>query len=243
MRVFLGSSGAGSVTVSVAFPRATAAQVEDLKTGLHVADLRAAGWAVDGPRAGPSGMTLVSASHTFSSISQVPALVADIAGSGPEADRPFRLNISEVPGFLHDSYTATGTVDLKCSLSCFDDAQLAKSLGYALGMPSSQAHQLIPDPGKDIQVRFEVVMPGRVTGAHVGATDDTGTLVWAPVLGQTTTVTASSAVVNESRVAALGIAVGAGALVVLVTAFTVVWTGRRRHRWRHRGGVPVGRYR
>ena len=237
VRVVVAPSGTGSVSLIVTFPRATASQVEDLKTGLPVADLRSAGWVVRGPRPGPNGTTVVSASHSFSDLSQVPALVADIAGNGPEADRPFRLAVNEVPGYLQDNYTASGTVDLRCSLSCFDDPRLAARVGNALGLPPSQLHQLISDPAKEIAFRMEVELPGQVTTSDAGTTAAAGgALIWSPVLGQATVVTASSKVVDKSRIEALGIAVGAGAFVVLVTALIVVWSGRR-HRHRYRGGL------
>jgi hypothetical protein len=234
LRVDVNRSGAGTVTLAVTFPSGTAAQVEDLKNGLPVSDLRATGWVVDGPHAGPAGSTVVSATHAFSDLSQVPALVADIAGSGPEAARPFRLAVNEQTGFLANSYTASGSVDLQCSLACFDDPKLAASVGYALGVPSSEVRQLVADPAKEIAFRVEVVLPGQVTTSDASARASTGALVWSPVLGEATTVTASSEVVDKGRVQALGIAVGAGAVVVVVTAMYVVWSGRRGRRGRRR---------
>jgi hypothetical protein len=237
LRVDVAPSGSGSVTLTVAFPANTAAQIEDLKNGLPVTDLRAAGWVVDGPRSEPGGTTVVSASHDFSELSQVPALVADIAGSGPQADRPFRLTVNEVPGYLENTYTASGRVDLQCSLSCFDDPKLAASVGYALGMPASEVHQLIADPAKEIDFRVEVLLPGQVTGSDATVAADGGhPLSWSPVLGTTTPVSESTKVVDKGRVEALGIAVAAGAFVVLVTAVFVIVTGRR-HRHRYRGGL------
>jgi hypothetical protein len=234
LRVVVGRSGTGSVALTVAVPSSTAVQVEDLKNGLPVADLRAAGWVVTGPRSRPDGSTVVSARHTFSNLAEVPALVADIAGSGPEAKRPFRLAVNEQPGFLQNSYTASGRVDLQCSLSCFDDPKLAASVGYALGMPPSEVRQLVAHPAKDIGFRVQVLLPGQVTTSDAGGTADDGTLVWSPVLGQATSVVASSKVVDTGRVRGLAIAVGAGAFIVVVTAFYVVWSGRRRRR---RGGL------
>ncbi len=235
LRVVVGHSGAGTVTLAVTVPNATAAQIEDLKTGLPVADLRAAGWVVAGPRPGPGGTTVVSASHSFSNPSELPPLVADIAGNGPEASRPFRLSVQEQPGFLQNSYTASGTVDLRCSLSCFADPKLAESVGYALGMPASEVAQLVgKDPGKVIAFRVEVLLPGQVTTTDAPARADGGTLIWSPVLGQATSVVASTKVVDTDRVRALAIAIAAGAFIVAVTAFYLVWSGRRRRR---RGGL------
>ena len=235
LRVVVNRSGSGSVTLAVTVPKSTAAQVEDLKTGLPVNDLRAAGWVVDGPRAGPAGSTVVSASHTFSDPSELPDLMADIAGSGPETNRPFRLSVAEQPGFLQDSYTASGSVDLRCSLACFDDPKLATSVGYALGLPTSEVRQLLGnDPKKEITFQVEVLLPGQVTTTDAGARAGGSTLVWSPVLGQSTSVVATSKVVDNSRVRALAIAVAAGALIVVMTAFYLVWSGRRRKR---RGGL------
>ncbi len=234
LQVAVNPSGAGTVTLAVTVPDSTAAQIEDLKNGLPVGDLRAAGWVVSGPRPGPAGTTVVSASHTFANHSEVPALVADIAGNGPEANRPFRLSVQVQPGFLQNSYTASGSVDLRCSLSCFDDPKLAASVGYALGMPASEVRQLVGDPAKSISFRVEVVLPGQVTTTDAGARGDGGTLIWSPVLGQSTSVVASSKVVDTGRVRALAIAIAAGAFVVAVTAFYLVWSGRRRRR---RGGL------
>jgi hypothetical protein len=237
LRVVVAPSGSGSVALTVAFPASTAAQIEDLKNGLPVADLRAAGWVVNGPRPGAGGTTVVSATHSFSELSQVPALVADIAGNGPQADRPFQLAVNEVPGFLQDNYTVSGHIDLQCSLSCFADPKLATSVGYALGLPPSQVHELISDPAKEIEFRAQVLLPGQVTSSDATYPADSGdALNWSPVLGETMPVAASSKVVDRGKVEALGIAVAAGALVVLVTAAFVVWSGRHRRR-RSRGGL------
>jgi hypothetical protein len=228
VRVDVDRQGAGSVTVSVTFPRTTAARIEDLKAGLPVADLRAAGWVVDGPRTGPAGSTVVSASHNFSDLSQVPALVADVAGSGTESQRPFRLQVSQQPSFLQDRFVATGDVDLRCSLSCFDDPQLAKNVGYALGLPEAEVRQLMgPDPAKDIAFSVEVLLPGKVTSSNA-ARRSSGGLVWLPVLGNATSLQAASKKVDVPRVRALYVAVNAGALVVLTTAAYLMWRRRRR---------------
>ena len=231
----MGRSGGGSVTLLVAFPRTTAAQIEDLKSGLPVGDLKAAGWVVRGPLPGPGGSIQVSASHSFANPSEVPALVADIAGSGPESKRPFRLTVSEQPSFLQDRYKASGTVDLQCSLSCFADPRLAASVGYALGMPQAElAHLVGNDPAKEIDFRVEVTLPGKVRSSDSTGRADGDALVWSPVLGQATPVLASSKFVDTARVRGLVVAISAGSLVVLATAAWVLWSGRRRRR---RGGL------
>ena len=231
LRVVVGRSGTGSVALVVSFPAATAAQLEDLKAGLPVADLRAAGWVVDGPKPGPEGSTVVSASHTFSNLSQVPALVADVAGSGPERSRPFRLTVNKLPGLLQDHYLASGMVDLRCWVSCFNDPRLAASVGYPLGLSPAEVHRLFgAHPGDELTFGFEVLLPGTVTSSDASGHVGGGNLVWSPVLGKATAVFASSKTENTPLIRALAAAIGAGALVVLFTASYLLWRRRRRGR-------------
>jgi len=231
LRVVIGRSGSGSVALAINFPKATAAQLEDLTAGLPVADLRAAGWVVEGPKPGPNGSTVVGASHTFASLTQVPALVADVAGSGPDKNRPFRLDVTELPGLLQDHYAASGIVDLRCWLSCFNDPHLAASVGYPLGLSPAEVHRLFgPHPGDELTFGFEVLLPGTVTSSDATGHATGGGLVWSPVLGKATTVLASSETENLQVVRALAAAIGAGALVVLLTASYLLWRRRRRRR-------------
>jgi hypothetical protein len=233
LQVDVGPSGSGSVALQVSFPKATAAQIEDLKAGLSVADLRADGWVVVGPKPGPGGGTVVSASHTFAKLAQLPALVADIAGSGPEDSRPFRLSVTKRPGLLQDHYTATGMVDLRCGLSCFDDPLLAASVGYPLGVAPSEVRRLFgAHPGSELTFRFNVVLPGTVTSSDATERSAGGGFVWAPVLGKATTVLASTETENTPVIRALAVAVGAAVLLVLLTVALFV---RRRRRRRRRG--------
>ena len=169
VEVDVGLSGQGSVTLTVSVPKATAAAVEDLRTGLPVADLRAAGWVVTGPAAGKGGSVTVEASHRFSRLAQVPALVADIAGSGPEGSRPFRLAVSEDRQLLHDRFATSGAVDLRCGLSCFDDARLLSRVGYPLGLPPAEVARLLVYPAKELTFRFLVVLPGKASSTNASS--------------------------------------------------------------------------
>jgi hypothetical protein len=173
VEVDVGLSGQGSVTLTVTLPKATAAGVEDLKAGLPVADLRAAGWVVTGPASGQGGKVTVEASHRFSRLAQVPALVADIAGSGPERSRPFRLAVSEDRQLLHDRFAASGAVDLRCGLACFDDAQLLSRVGYPLGLPPAEVARLLANPAKELTFRFLVVLPGKASSTNAASRTST----------------------------------------------------------------------
>ena len=226
--VNVAKAGSGSVTVEVRLPPGTAGAIEDLRAGLPVADLRRAGWAVVGPRAGVSGTTVVRASHYFSALSQLPTLMADIAGSGAATGRPFRLSVTEHKGALEDTFLATGTVDLRCSLSCFDDPGLAARVGYPLGLAPAEVRQLFgKDPAAAVTFRFRLSLPGRRTSLGMQDAGGSAVLALAPVLGEATTLAASTESVNAGFLRLLAGALSAGALVVL---FTAVWLVRRRRR-------------
>jgi hypothetical protein len=243
VRVAVRASGAGSVTVSVAIPQASAVNIVDLKDGLPVADLRAAGWVVKGPLKA-AGTVTVTASHTFSALSQLPTLMADIAGSGPEATRPFRLTVTESPGTLRDRFSAAGRVDLRCSLACFDDARLGRDVGYPLGLaPAEVARLLGPVPGRDLTFQFQLDLPGRVTSAPSLERGRHGALEWVTPLGQSTTISASSQSTNTAAVRRLIVEVALGTVVVVATVCLLVVRGRRRRRRaraRARGRKPGG---
>ena len=175
MNVQVTASGRGSVTLALTVPKTTAAGIEDLRVGLPVADLRRAGWLIDGPRSGPTGSIVVSATHGFSSLSQVTALVGDIAGTGPARGRPFRLTISEQKGTLRDRYVVSGTANLSCSMSCFDDSHLAATVGYPLGLSPTELGKLLGrHPAADFSFRFKVSLPGRTTASDAAAGPEMG---------------------------------------------------------------------
>ena len=221
--------GSGSVTVEVQLPPSTAGAIEDLRTGLPVGDLRRAGWAIEGPRADAAGTVLISATHAFSDLAQLPTLMADIAGSGAEAGRPFRLSVTEQKGALDDTFRAAGAIDLRCDLSCFDDPALAARVGYALGLPSAELRQLLvkgPDAG--LSFRFQLSLPGRRTSPSLRAAGGSSVLAVAPVLGTSTDLVAATRSVNTGFLRLLAGAMIAGALVVLCTAASLLRRRRRR---------------
>lgn len=239
-QVTLRGNGTGSVAVSVHFDRAAAARLEDLKSGLPVADLRAAGWSVKGPSPAGGGSVEVSASHPFTSMSEIPVLLADVAGTGPAAARPFHLQVKESEGLWTNSFVASGHVDLRCWLSCFDDPKLAKDVGYPLGLSHSQLMSLLGAPGKELTFSFGLSLPGSVGKADAGADRSDGTLVWATPLGTNTDVGAEGSTINVAHAIELAVAAVAGLLAVVVIA--VLLLGRRHSEAepaRHGGGRPA----
>ncbi len=234
-------TGSGSVRVAVQLAPGTAGALEDLQTGVPVADLRRAGWAVDGPHAGASGTTVVSATHGFSTLAQLPTLMADIAGSGAEGGRPFRLTVTEQKGALRDTFQATGAVDLRCALSCFADPALAARVGYALGVPPAQINKLLgKNPAQVVPFSFRLSLPGRRTSSDLRELGESSVLALAPSLGEATAVVASTESVNVVFLQRLVAAVSAGALVVLFTAAWLLLRRRRARRRSRRAGAGPG---
>jgi len=236
--VNVAKAGSGSVTVEVQLPPGTADAIEDLQAGLPVADLRQAGWTVVGPRIGASGTTVVSATHVFSALSQLPTLLADIAGSGTEAGRPFRLSVTERKGALEDTFRAAGTVDLRCGLSCFDDPALAVRVGYPLGLPTPEIKQLFgKGPAGALTFHFQLSLPGRRTSPGLREAGGSSVLALAAPLGAVTPLAAGTESLNVAFLRLLAGLVIAGALVVL---FTAGWLLQRRRRGRRGNGRRRG---
>ena len=176
-------------------PKGTAALVEDLKGGLPVGDLRRRiGW-----------WTVPGAGRRAARRQRQPYVLQPVGAASPGgghrrqrawANRPFRLAVEEQAGFLQKSYTATGSVDLRCSLACFDDPKLATSVGYPLGLPASEVRQLVGShPKQEITFQVRSASPGPVTTTDAAAGRE-GMLVWSPVLGHSTSVVATSKVVD-----------------------------------------------
>ncbi len=231
--------GTGSVTVEVQVPPGTADAIEDLQAGLPVADLRQAGWTVVGPRVGASGATVVSATHVFSALSELPTLLADIAGNGAQGARPFRLSVTERKGALEDTFRAAGTVDLRCGLSCFDDPALAARVGYPLGLPGSEINKLFAQrPTGALTFHFQLSLPGRRTSPGLREAGGSSVLALATPLGALTPLAAGTESLNVAFLRLLTGLVIAGALVV---SFTAGWLlRRRRHRRRGYGNRRAG---
>jgi hypothetical protein len=241
----------GSVTVSLVLPSRVAAEAEAYKVGFVTGDLKRAGWVVEGPTSGPGGTVALSAAHGFSSLAEASALVADIAGTGPAAGRPFRLVLSEDKGTLADRYRAVGTMDLRCGLSCFGDPRLAKSVGYALGLPPPVLRSFLGASG-EVPVGFGFVLrlPGKLEAATAtppvtveSAGDIAGrqgtTLEWSGLLGHETVIGATTRAVDLTLLRHLVVALSAGALLVLATAASLL-VRRRRRRPKLGGGGSSG---
>jgi hypothetical protein len=231
------SNGTGVVAVVVTLDRAATAAVGDVAGQLRSSDLARAGWTVRTTR-GTAGSTEIRATHAYATPAEASVLVADIAGTGPAAARPFRLTLTRSHGWWRSTTEVHGVVDLRCDLACFGDAGLTRQLGQSTGVdPGPVAEQR-----RNFTFDLGVTLPGRI-----GSTDATAradhSLQWNTPLGARTLLLATSSSVAVAHVV---IAVVIAAVLLLVVLALVVIGLRRRGRRRRRSrGIhgPGGRTR
>lgn len=236
-------NGTGTVGVTVTLDRAALTQVGDLGAQLQTSDLAQAGWTVAGPRPGPDGSEVVSATKPFATPSEAGGDLASLAGTGPASTRPFRLRLTRQHTFWHTSLAVTGTVDLTCGLGCFGDAGLARQLGGVGIDPGALSAQSGQTAAQVLTFSVVVHLPGQIRAASPGVVNGHA-VTWKPVLGQALPVTASSRSVN-SRAVEIVIIAAAVALVLLAIAVIALVRRRRRGRGhaRRRGqGRSWGRW-
>jgi hypothetical protein len=219
-----------SAVAAIGGAPALAAQVQD-------ADLVAAGWKVTGPVPGPGSTTVVSASHEFTSAAQASALVAELAGSGPAGNRPFRLSLTQRHGFWRTDTALTGTVDLSCGVACFGDSGLTSALGFPTGVnPGSLAAAAGERPDQVFTFSVDARLRGSLVSTN-GVSSSDGALQWQPRLGQRLELAAVTHTWRSGRIVVASVT--AGLVVVFAVAGGIYWWRRRRRRRRgqhHRRG-------
>ncbi len=222
------SGGKGAVIVRVSLDHAAVEAVGGaaaLATEIRTADLKQEGWVVAGPAAGSGSTTVVTASHPYASPAQASELLADVAGSGPAATRPLRIQLSQHHGFWHTDTVVKGTVDLSCGLKCFGDSGLQSALGSSTGVdPAPLLGQAGETQAQAFPFSFSTRLPGNVHRSN--ATHVSGSVAtWTPQLGQTLAVSAMSERLNWGSVLIVAIP---GAVVVLgLLGLLVIWLLRR----------------
>ncbi|HEX3623555.1 MAG TPA: hypothetical protein VHT97_14670 [Acidimicrobiales bacterium] len=215
-------NGSGRISAGVGLDADALKQVGDVATAFRVDDLRQAGWDVQGPRKEGDGLTWVRASKGFADPAQAAATMAELSGT----DGPFRdFRLVRTRSLLRSRTTFTGVLDLSHGLSGLSDPDLTARLGdvdLGLGLDGLQ-QRFGPDLAKSVQVEVVAGLPGKVTtnAPH----RDGGRDVWAPPMGQTVQMRATS---SAFRIDPRLPAAGAGAIVLLAAAAAVVARRRRR---------------
>ena len=210
--------GTGRVVAGVGLDDAAVREVGDLATALRLDDVRSAGWQVDAPRKEGDGLTWLRASKPFSDPEQVPAILAELNGPGG----PFRdFTVTRTRSLTRSKVTVTGTVDLAAGLPGLADPELTAALGDVdLGLDPDGLRTRF---GDRLKVQATVGLPGEIT-TNAPARDG-GRALWAPDLGQTVLLEASSSAFRVDP--RLPIAAGT-ALLVAVALLAVLLRRRRR---------------
>lgn len=210
-------NGTGRVTAGLGLDADAVNEVGDPATALRVDDLRQAGWQVEGPRREDDGRTWVRASKPFDNPDQAAAVVAEL--NGP--DGPFRdFRIVRSRSLTRSKTVFTGTLDLSRGLAGLSDPELATALGDVdLGLDLEGLRRRF---GDKLKIQATAGLPGKVT-TNAPARDGDRAL-WAPELGQTIQLEASSTAFRFDPV----IPAAAGAMLVLSAIALVVAVRRRR---------------
>ena len=211
--------GSGRVVAGLGLDDEALQEVGDLATALRLDDVRAAGWLVEAPRKEGDGLTWVRASKPFTEPEQVPAIVAELNGpSGPFRD----FTVTRTKSLTRAKTTFTGTVDLAAGLTGLADPELTAALGdINLGLDPDGLRTRF---GDRLKVQAAARLPGELT-TNAPARDG-GRALWAPELGQTIRLEASS---SSFRVDPR-LPIAAGAALLLAVALLAVLLRRRRRR-------------
>jgi hypothetical protein len=225
-------NGTGSVTVVVTADRAAVLAVGGIAGQLQDSDLAAAGWRVT-TASGSDGTEVVTLTHGFSELSQVPTILAEVGRAPTGAHTPlFAVEITQTRTFFKTTTTAVGRVDLTCGLACFGDAGLKRAYGSELGLAPAGLEGPGGTAATERDFRFSLVLriPGK-TGASDAPPGQQ--LRWTPVLGRQTPISARSTAIDVTHVAEASAGGGAtviGLAILMVAVFAGVRAGRRRRR-------------
>lgn len=213
--------GTGRVTAGLGLDADAVKEVGDLDAALRLDDVRRAGWQVDAPRREDDGLTWVRASKPFAEPEQVPAILAELNGAGG----PFRdFRVERTRSLTRSRTTFTGTLDLAGGLTGLSDPELAAALGDVdLGLDLEGLRRRFGDSLADsVKVQVTAGLPGEVrTNAPAR---DGGRALWAPELGQTVQLEASSEALKVDP----RIPIAAIAALLAVVPLLVVAVRRRR---------------
>lgn len=213
--------GTGRVVASVGLDDAAVREVGDLATALRLDDVRAAGWQVDGPRKEGDDLTWLRASKPFSEPEQVPSILAELNGpAGPFRD----FTVTRSKSLTRSKITFTGTVDLAAGLTGLADPELAAALvDVDLGLDPEGLRTRF---GDRLKVQATAGLPGEMT-TNAPARDG-GRALWAPELGQTVVLEASSSAFRVDP----RLLIAAGTALLVAVALLAVLLRRRRRRAR-----------
>ncbi len=155
--VTMRENGSGQVAVIVVADAAVVDQAPGLADDVRTADLVAAGWQVDGPRATATGGLTLTLTHPFDTPEQATALLSTL--NGPTG--PLQAISLQRTATLHEiTYQVSGTGRLDGGLAAFTDTDLVAAVG---GVPyTGELAAAGVAPTDAVGVVLRVSLPGVV---------------------------------------------------------------------------------
>lgn len=185
VEVDIDDDGSGVVTVVFTADADAVARVPELAEGLRLDDVRDAGWAVDGPISRSGGGVEVRAVKEFESASQLPVVLAEVAGQ----DVIFSdVVLAQTRSFAESAYEFEIAIDPTPPIEAFSDGALAGIFdGQPFGRPLEELIAEAGRPQDSLGLQFSVTLLdsddafGAVTGS------DPAPLVEPEIQGSTAT--------------------------------------------------------
>lgn len=186
------ADGHGVVAVAVVLDKSAYNELLDANDTINVADLRTAGWQIDGPTPRADGGARIAVSHPFASPGEAERLVAQVGGK----DGPFtQFHLTRRRSFLTTKTDVRATVDLHHGVDTFTDGRFRQLIGGTnVGLDQTKLEARLGGPAADVfAMDIAVDLPGRVRATRHFR------------LGSTTELRATSTRTNASIVALTGV--------------------------------------
>ncbi len=154
--VDIDDDGSGVVTVVFTADADAVARVPELAEGLRLDDVRDAGWTVDGPISRSDGGVEVRTVKEFESASQLPAVLAEIAGE----DVIFsEVVLEQTRSFAESAYEFDIVIDPTPPIEAFSDGALAGIFdGQPFGRPLEDLIAEAGRPQDSLGLQFSVTL-------------------------------------------------------------------------------------
>jgi hypothetical protein len=222
VRIKVRDDGSGVVTVTAVLDseavKAAEAGGGKVETRVRVGDLTAAGWKVAPWARAADGSAQLMLSKPFDTPAQATRILQEISGTvGPLRD----VTVSRDRGVLSTKYGVSGTLDLaQLQTGVTADPQLVANLTNQQVDVTALDQSLLAEIRDSFGLKVVAQLPG-------------GTTTVVGRAGKSSSIDASTSVLETKRVALIVAALVLVALAVLV----LLWPGRRRRRRARRGAV------
>ena len=232
--VKMAADGSGTVTVTATADSDIVTQAPNLVADMHLDDIRAAGWSIQGPAKTPSGGLEIVLTHPFTTPKQATAILADLNGPGGPLKS---ITLARTKKDETTTYSLGGTLQIDGGLEAFSDTDLSAAVGAA--PYAAQAAASGTTPQQAVTVKFRAKLPGTVkksTATSGSASSATG-LAWSvPLDGTIIDVTTQSTQKAAKNIWASPVARGAKIVFfvwIVAAVFFIVYVVIARRRRRH----------